>query len=242
VTATGTRVDVQRASRSRRLQNRSDRASSARTSGAILRAWRAGLSLTGTGAFEPIVRGAPRTPTLEQIKVPKCGSRTRRHGRGKDARSARGAPMRGAHFRALGEVRLNVHKATRGLRVAQARPATPDDARAARQRTIWSASDGQSGTAASRELPSIRPPARPTETAAAWRQRIGVPQRELRNPPATAPSQPAATETATATVKRRERQKATNATANGEWRGQRKRQAGNGNGNGNGNGHGKNKS
>jgi hypothetical protein len=160
VTATGTRVDVQRGQvevvdfKSGQIaQVLPGQAAQSFAHGAQ------GLSLTGTGAFKPIEHGAPRAPTLELIKVPKSGIRTPptlERGR-PSTRTARGTQhqdARSAHHSAvrisapLGEVRLNVQKVTHGL--ARSTSAAGDTGRRAggQATTIWSAPDGQSGTAA----------------------------------------------------------------------------------------------
>src|SRR4051812_9401225 len=90
VTATGTRVDVERGKVevvdfktgqiAQVLPGQAAQSSAQGTQG---------LSLTGVGAFEPIVRAAPRPSTLEHIKVPKAGIKTPPVlERGKDARNA----------------------------------------------------------------------------------------------------------------------------------------------------------
>jgi hypothetical protein len=160
VTATGTRVDVQRGQvevvdfKSGQIaQVLPGQAAQSFAHGAQ------GLALTGTGAFKPIEHGVPRAPTLELIKVPKSGIRTPptlERGR-PSTRTAQGAQhqdARSAHHSAvrisapLGEVRLNVQKVTHGL--ARSTSAAGDTGRRAsgQATTIWSAPDGQSGTAA----------------------------------------------------------------------------------------------
>jgi hypothetical protein len=161
VTATGTRVDVQRGKvevvdfKSGQIaQVLPGQAAQSFAHGAQ------GLALTGTGALEPIVHGAPRAPTLEQIKVPKSGIRMPPTlERGKDTRSARGTHQdartaSGTHHGAvrisapLGEMRLNVQKVTHGL--ARSAGAANDAGRraAAKETTIWNASDSKSATGA----------------------------------------------------------------------------------------------
>jgi FecR protein len=101
---------------------------------------KAGLSLSGTGAFQPIEHGRPRASGLERIPVPKSGLPAPRdggngrlihalgHGSNAGGQSAarslqhQGSGHSAAVGRnvirisnALGEVRLNVHKATNGL-------------------------------------------------------------------------------------------------------------------------------
>jgi hypothetical protein len=98
-----------------------------------------GLSLSGAGTFNPIEHGKPRASTIERVPVPKSGlSAPRNAANGHSIHAlgpidkgtkAAGAPMQ-SHQAAggqtpkpgivrisssLGEVKLNVHKATNGL-------------------------------------------------------------------------------------------------------------------------------
>jgi hypothetical protein len=163
VTATGTRVDVQRGQvevvdfkTGQIAQVLPGQAAQSFAQGAP------GLSLTGSGAFRPIEHGAPRVPTLELIKVPKSGITAPAIERG---RPGQAATLRGASHAStsgntahgaqrhgavrisapLGEVRLNVQKATHGL--ARSASATHNSGkRAAKETTIWNAQDGKSAT------------------------------------------------------------------------------------------------
>jgi hypothetical protein len=98
-----------------------------------------GLSLSGAGTFSPIEHGKPRAPTIDRIPVPKSGLTAPRNAASGHAihalgpidkgTKAAGLPKSshqaaGSHFSkpgvvristSLGEVKLNVHKATRGL-------------------------------------------------------------------------------------------------------------------------------
>ncbi|MBR0712948.1 FecR domain-containing protein [Bradyrhizobium liaoningense] len=98
-----------------------------------------GLSLGGAGTFNPIEQGKPRASTIERIPVPKSGltaPRNAANGRAIHALAAidKGSKASGLSSRshqatgapsskpgvirisgALGEVKLNVHKATHGL-------------------------------------------------------------------------------------------------------------------------------
>jgi hypothetical protein len=173
VTATGTRVDVQRGQvevvdfKSGQIaQVLPGQAAQSFAQGAP------GLSLTGSGAFRPIEHGAPRAPTLELIKVPKSGitAPTLERGRPSQAATLRGpshsstpgkpagnsaSTAHGAHRHGavrisapLGEVRLNVQKATQGL--ARSASATHNAGRrTAKETTIWNVQDGKSATGAS---------------------------------------------------------------------------------------------
>jgi hypothetical protein len=106
-----------------------------------------GLSLSGSGTFNPIEQGKPRTPSIERVTVPKMGlSGPRNAANGQPIRAtahvvAGSAPARPAVMRissSLGEVRLNFHKVTHGL--AHGSAATPGQARgaASNKDTIWS--------------------------------------------------------------------------------------------------------
>ncbi len=99
-----------------------------------------GLSLSGSGPFKTIEQGRPRSSSIEQIPVPKSGLSNPRNGGGgklirtpgdtdksrpkstgqpsERQRAAGSGPVLRHGVRisaALGEVRLNVHKATHGL-------------------------------------------------------------------------------------------------------------------------------
>lgn len=95
-----------------------------------------GLSLSGAGTFNPIEQGKPRASTIERIPVPKSGltaPRNAANGRAVHALATtdKGSKQAGSLSRsnhasgpkpgvvrisgALGEVKLNVHKATHGL-------------------------------------------------------------------------------------------------------------------------------
>ncbi|MBR0826288.1 FecR domain-containing protein [Bradyrhizobium manausense] len=98
-----------------------------------------GLSLSGAGTFNPIEQGKPRASTIERVPVPKSGLTAPRNaatGRAIHALAATdkgskatGSPSRPQHASgapspksgvvrisgALGEVKLNIHKATHGL-------------------------------------------------------------------------------------------------------------------------------
>ncbi|WP_440641681.1 FecR domain-containing protein [Bradyrhizobium sp. PUT101] len=131
-----------------------------------------GLSLSGAGSFNPIERGKPRAPTIERVPVPKSGLSAPRnaanghaiHALGpidKGAKTA-GAPKpshqaAGAHAskagvvrisNSLGEVKLNVHKVTRGLAHGGAAAGQVRNANASTgSQTVWN--DGKTNSAAS---------------------------------------------------------------------------------------------
>jgi hypothetical protein len=129
-----------------------------------------GLALSGSGAFHPIEHGLPRAPSIEQIPVPKGGLPAPRNAAngtvihalgntgpdfGKSTvaqqRAAKAVPAERSVVRistTLGEVKLNVAKATHGLARG---PATPGLARSAPAKdTVWSdAKASLNGAAAS---------------------------------------------------------------------------------------------
>jgi FecR-like protein len=119
-----------------------------------------GLSLSGSGRFNPIEQGKPRASSIERISVPKGGLLAPRNGGdGKLIHALhQDAGKTGVAQRnvirisnALGEVRLNVHKATHGLahgtdatsrmrNVSRDPPATDS--------TVWGGGDNKSTVAA----------------------------------------------------------------------------------------------
>jgi hypothetical protein len=119
-----------------------------------------GLSLSGSGTFNPIEQGKPRASTIDRIPVPRGGLHAPNNpGEGKSIRalgpvgsgkfatnagpqsSKTGAPARSNVIRltnALGEVRLNVQKATHGLAHGGAATGTIRNASRESRDTIWS--------------------------------------------------------------------------------------------------------
>jgi hypothetical protein len=129
-----------------------------------------GLSLSGSGSFNPIEQGKPRASSIDRVPVPKGGLQAPRNAgdgktihavagsAGKDSKAASGKPaanpisreakVDGGNKRgvirissALGEVKLNVNKATHGL--AHGSAAAPGLTRNAsrepsNETTIWS--------------------------------------------------------------------------------------------------------
>jgi len=131
-----------------------------------------GLSLSGAGTFNAIEQGKPRAPTIERIPVPKSGLTAPRNAANGHAIHAlgpidKGTKVAGApkptHQAAghhgpkagvvrisssLGEVKLNVHKVTRGLAHGAVAPGQVRNANAnASTATVWS--DSTTGTPAS---------------------------------------------------------------------------------------------
>jgi hypothetical protein len=119
-----------------------------------------GLSLSGAGTFNPIEHGKPRAPTVERIPVPKSGLTAPRNAgnghaihalgpvdkgskaAGADTLEGGGSPKPGVVriSSSLGEVKLNVHKATRGLAHGVDAPGQVRRANASTgsQATVWS--------------------------------------------------------------------------------------------------------
>jgi hypothetical protein len=115
---------------------------------------KAGLSLSGSGTFSPIEQGKPRASTIPRVPVPKSGLSAPRNAASGRAIHALGpinkpgpAPQSRqaageSHHRSggiriaspLGEVKLNVHKATHGL---AHNSAAPGIARRGNAGTIW---------------------------------------------------------------------------------------------------------
>ncbi|WP_061027905.1 FecR family protein [Bradyrhizobium sp. CCH5-F6] len=133
---------------------------------------KSGLSLSGAGTFSPIEHGKPRAPTIERIPVPKSGLSAPRNAANGHAIHALGpidkgtkaavAPKpshqaAGAHASkagivrissSLGEVKLNIHKVTRGVAHGAVAPGQVRNANAnAATGTVWS--DSKPGTTAS---------------------------------------------------------------------------------------------
>jgi hypothetical protein len=106
---------------------------------------KAGLSLSGSGAFNPIEQGRPRPSSVDRIPVPKGGlsaPRNAANGRTIHALTTHGRLRISS---TLGEVRLDFHKVTHGL----ARGATTVNAasRNAVNNTVWSSSATTSANA-----------------------------------------------------------------------------------------------
>jgi hypothetical protein len=110
-----------------------------------------GLSLNGPGVLNPILKGEPRAPTVQHLPVPRAGLSAPQgvaasqhvralgnsdagHGQGL-GQSGGGALHIGA---ALGEVKLDVHKATNGL--ARDTSGSASSHRASHP-TVWSSGD-----------------------------------------------------------------------------------------------------
>jgi hypothetical protein len=134
-----------------------------------------GLSLSGSGTFNPIEHGKPRASTIERVPVPKSGlsaprnaanghaihalgpidKGTKAAGAAKPSHQAAGghAPKATAAkagvvriSSSLGEVKLNVHKVTHGLAHGGGAPGQVRNAHASTE-TVWS--DSKASTTAS---------------------------------------------------------------------------------------------
>src|SRR4051812_30864136 len=134
-----------------------------------------GLSLSGSGTFNPIEHGKPRASSIERVPVPKSGlsapgnaanghaihalgaidKGTKAAGALKPSQQAASghAPKAGAAkagvvriSSSLGEVKLNVHKVTQGLAHGGGAPGQVRNAHASTE-TVWS--DSKAGTTAS---------------------------------------------------------------------------------------------
>ena len=104
-----------------------------------------GLSLSGSGTFNPIEQGRPRPSSIERIMVPKMGLSAPRHAANGQLIHALGhlagntaATHGGVRISAsLGEVRLNFQKVTHGLAHGSASAAGSSRRIAGRMDTIW---------------------------------------------------------------------------------------------------------
>lgn len=220
---------------------------------------KSGLSLTGTGVRNPIEQGKPRAPSIERISVPKGGFSAPRgrpggklihalgygdavHGKPATAmvhegRAAGKTSIRPNVIRisgALGEIRLNIQKATHGLAHGPVTPAarSASDRNSQTSATVWS--DAKAGGAS-----GVAPNSSNTASA---------------NPAASAGAAATSGVTAaavTASASGAGKDNGNGATGNGKGNngnghgnengnGNGNGGNGNGNGNGHGNGHGKN--
>ena len=202
---------------------------------------RPGLSLSGTGQLHPIEHGQPRASSIERIPVPKSGLSAPRDGAGGKAIHALGhgggivgklastsgrgrltgetAAVKRNGVRissALGEVRLNVHKATNGLAHGsetsasgkQARTVWGDSQASVNSATVSSQNSGASGASAAAANVAAASSAAVASTAAATSTAVSVAASGNSN----------------------------GATGNGKGNGNGNGNGNNGNGNGNGNG------
>jgi hypothetical protein len=119
---------------------------------------KAGLSLSGSGTFNPIEQGKPRPSSVDRIPVPKGGlSAPRNAANGQTIHALAaidrvGGRIATAHgglriSSALGDVKLDFHKVTHGL--ARGASATNAVSRNAANHTIWSSAPTTSASAVS---------------------------------------------------------------------------------------------
>jgi hypothetical protein len=98
-----------------------------------------GLSLSGSGTFNPIEQGKPRPSSVDRILVPKGGLSAPRNAASGQAIHARAMAGRLRISSALGEVKLDFHKVTHGM--ARGSDATTNSAsRNIASNTVWSSS------------------------------------------------------------------------------------------------------
>ena len=108
-----------------------------------------GLALSGSGAFNPIEQGKPRTPSIERVPVPKGGLSLPRNAANTPTLQ-RATPASAGHgvmhlSASLGEVRLNFNRVTHGL-ARDNSPASGTKQKGASADTIWSsAGSGTTG-------------------------------------------------------------------------------------------------
>jgi FecR protein len=112
----------------------------------------AGLSLGGSGMLQPIQHGQPRASSFDRVPVPKNGFSPNKPGSAsvQQHRHVASGPRHGVVrlSSSLGEVKLNVHRATHGLArnggiVPGTRAASRDNS------TVWGSGDSGSGGSAS---------------------------------------------------------------------------------------------
>lgn len=121
-----------------------------------------GLSLSGSGQLSPIEKGAPRASSVQPVGVPKGGlnaprgidgQRVRALGAVNFASSNPGVRASGNGVRIsapLGEVKLDVHKATQGLARSAAVPAGVHGRAAVAAHTIWTSGELTPGNGATK--------------------------------------------------------------------------------------------
>lgn len=127
---------------------------------------RPGLSLSGAGAFNPIEQGRPRASAIERIPVPKSGLSAPRNAANGHAIHALGPIDKGTKAAgmpmpshqgpkagvvrissSLGEVKLNVHKATHGIAHGAVASGRVRNAANTGTQTVWSDTKASAMTA-----------------------------------------------------------------------------------------------
>jgi FecR protein len=120
---------------------------------------KSGLSLSGSGTFNPIEQGKPRASSIDRIPVPKGGLHAPNNAEGKSIHALgpvgsgklanNAGPQSSKNVvhlsTALGEVRLNVQKATHGLAHGGTASGSIRNASRESKDTIWSDSKSNAG-------------------------------------------------------------------------------------------------
>ena len=109
---------------------------------------KAGLSLSGSGTFNPIEQGRPRPSSVDHVQVPKGGLSAPRNASNGQTIHANASHGQLRISSTLGEVKLDVHKVTHGL----ARGSTGVNAASrniVNNDTVWASSSASGTTAAS---------------------------------------------------------------------------------------------
>ena len=106
-----------------------------------------GLSLSGSGTFNPIEQGKPRPSTVDRVPVPKGGFAAIRNAANGQKGHA-GAYNKLRISSALGEVKVDVHKVTRGL-ARGSNGANWANRNLANNNTVWSSSQTTTANAMS---------------------------------------------------------------------------------------------
>jgi hypothetical protein len=114
---------------------------------------KSGLSLSGSGTFNPIEQGKPRTPTVEPVNIRRAGLTAPIHAaNGTGPQPSRQAGMNSAKPGAIrisssmGEVRLNFHRVTHGL-ARDSSPVSGGTRNGANDATVWSPSSSTTSSA-----------------------------------------------------------------------------------------------
>ncbi len=105
-----------------------------------------GLSLSGSGTFNPIEQGKPRPSTVDRFSVPKGGLSPPRNAANRPAIHGLAAHGQLRISAALGEVKLDFHKVTQGL--ARGPSGAHTAGRNIENNTVWNSSSTTSTNAA----------------------------------------------------------------------------------------------
>jgi hypothetical protein len=216
-----------------------------------------GLSLSGSGTFNPIEQGKPRASSIDRIPVPKGGlTAPRDAANGKVIHAlehidsstvktagtplqhaADPAPARNGVVRistSLGEVRLDVQKATHGLAHGSVIPASVGGSRVKESyTTLWSDTKSSSNTTSSSNASSSNSGDSSTTTAGATTTNTSA-RSSVAGTVATVTAAGSSSDSSSSSS-------SSGATGNGKSNSQSASNNGNGNGNGNGNAYGHSK-